>query len=151
MQSSSSSPKVAMKMITDARSEKVSQIKQSPACEMVWWFPKSSEQYRLSGNLSLVSEDEPDGWLLSARKQQWSTLSDMAREQFFWLPPGEYSALELVPKEGREEKLLDPPSSFLLMLLVPTKVKYLRLTDNFALLDEFHFDECKWETKRMNP
>jgi hypothetical protein len=40
----STSPKCAMKMITDARSEKVSQILQSPSCEMVYWFGKSSEQ-----------------------------------------------------------------------------------------------------------
>ena len=29
---------IAMKMITDARSEKVAQIAANPGCEMVWWF-----------------------------------------------------------------------------------------------------------------
>ena len=29
---------IAMKMITDMRSEKVDQIANSPACELVWWF-----------------------------------------------------------------------------------------------------------------
>merc|ERR1719326_608968 len=41
----------AIKMITDARSEKVQHIQHSPSAEMVWWFPKSSEQYRLAGSL----------------------------------------------------------------------------------------------------
>ena len=69
----------AMKMITDARSEKVTHIKHSPACEMVWWFSQSSEQYRVSGDLVLVSNDSPDKHLLEARKQQWGNLSDPAR------------------------------------------------------------------------
>ena len=70
-------PRLAMKMITDNRSEKVAQIKASPACEMVWWFAKSSEQFRLAGKLMLIGEDEIDPVLLSARKQQWGNLSDM--------------------------------------------------------------------------
>merc|ERR1711972_201870 len=78
----------AMKMITDARSEKVAQILARPACEMVWWFSKSSEQYRISGNLRLVGADSNDASLLAARKQQWGNLSDQAREQFYWKAPG---------------------------------------------------------------
>jgi hypothetical protein len=33
-----------LKMITDKRSNKV---RESTDCEMVWWFSKSSEQYRI--------------------------------------------------------------------------------------------------------
>ena len=73
---------VALKMITDARSSKVAHILNCPKCEMVYWFGKSSEQYRISGDLQLVSgtEDE-DKELFIARKQQWGNLSDSAREQ----------------------------------------------------------------------
>ena len=76
---------VALKMITDARSSKVAQIQNSPKCEMVYWFGKSSEQYRISGELQLVSGTEDGGIedkeLFVARKQQWGNLSDSAREQ----------------------------------------------------------------------
>ena len=51
---------IAMKMITDARSEKVTQITANPACEMVWWFSQTKEQYRIFGKLKLVGADESD-------------------------------------------------------------------------------------------
>ena len=41
-------------------------------------------------------------------------------------------------------------SSFLLMLLHPTRVHYLRLTDNFAQVDELGEDK-QWSTRRVNP
>lgn len=66
-------------MITDARSAKLAE---SRRCELCWWFAKSSEQYRVSGELKYVGPDDPDQDL---RKQQWGNLSDKAREQFYWV------------------------------------------------------------------
>ena len=43
----------ALKMITDSRSEKVDHIAASPACEMVYWFSKTSEQFRIAGDLEV--------------------------------------------------------------------------------------------------
>jgi PPOX class probable FMN-dependent enzyme len=145
---------IALKMITDARSEKVAQIRQNPACEIVWWFSQSSEQYRFAGKLLLVGHDTADEALLAARKQQWGNLSDPAREQFFWPPPGAYSdeVVVQVPPGGRDEegKVLPPPDCFLLMMLVPHQVKYLRLTDNFAQSDVLGA-EGEWAVARINP
>ena len=49
-----------MKMITDNRSDKVGQIMRHPtkSAEMVWWFPKTSEQYRTQGRLLFVSSKQ---------------------------------------------------------------------------------------------
>ena len=151
----------AMKMITDSRSEKVSQIAASPQCEMVWWFSQSSEQYRITGKLQLVSGEDTNEELLAARKQQWGNLSDPAREQFYWKQPGvTYEGTPDVPAGGRDEdgKVLPPPDTFLLMLLHPVSVKYLRLTDNMALLDEaasssgICTSDDNWHPpKRVNP
>ena len=143
---------IAMKMITDARSEKVAQIAANPGCEMVWWFSQTKEQYRLLGKLKLVGGDESDAELLSVRKQQWGNLSDPAREQFYWQPPGEYSGESQVPAGGRDDegKVLDVPDSFLLMLLYPSQVKFLRLTDNFAQKDSLDADAV-WSEARVNP
>ena len=103
--------------------------------------------------------------LRAARKQQWGNLSDPAREQFYWAAPGTYSgdAPPVVPTGGRGEdgKVLDPPPSFLLMLLHPQRVKYLRLTDNFAQVDVRQGGvgdrggdaevEAGWSSSRTNP
>ena len=153
----------AFKMITDGRSAKAAQIAARPACEMVWWFAKSSEQYRIEGELQLVGSPgtpsasggagSASALLAAARKQQWGELSDPAREQFFWDGPGLYSGDAEVPKGGRDAEsgsVLEAPPSFLLMLLHPTRVHYLRLTDNFAQVDELGEDK-QWSTRRVNP
>jgi len=141
-----------LRMITDGRSEKIAHIKNNPKCEMVWWFQKSSEQYRISGQLRLIGSDEEDREAIIARKQQWGNLSDRAREQMFWNHPGvPYEGEPEVPVAGRdsEGKVLEPPDSFLLMLLEPETVKYLRLTDNYAQTDML--ENGAWNITRVNP
>lgn len=157
---------VAMRMITDARSEKVAHASAQPACEMVWWFTKSSEQYRISGDLQFVGGADGSGGgdgddmelareLQNARKSQWGSLSDMAREQFYWAQPGidHEPAAASPPAGGRDQegKILPPPDTFLLMLLWPKQVKYLRLTDNFAQIDALDEKGGAWTARRVNP
>jgi hypothetical protein len=153
-----------MKMITDSRSGKVREAstsgddanakneeekekeKENDVAELVWWFSKSSEQYRVRGRLRFVGGggeygDEPGGYLERERRRQWGNLSDMAREQFYWGDPGvAYSGRPDVPAGGRDPDdgtVLPPPPNFLLMLLIPTRVDYLRLTDNYHQVDEW--------------
>jgi PPOX class probable FMN-dependent enzyme len=151
------------KFITDNRSEKVEQITRpgGGACEMVWWFLKTSEQYRVRGQLRLVGHNEPDEELASMRKQQWGNLRDSAREQFYWSSPGlpldeaeadvNAKTASHIPAGGRGEdgKVLPAPGEFLLMLLDPERVHYLRLTDNHACV--FEKADGAWETKEVNP
>lgn len=153
----SSAASSTMRMITDGRSEKVAQINASPWCEMVWWFGKSSEQYRIAGELRLVGAADGDAAALAARKQQWGNLSDSAREQFFWTSPGQPIEVELGPADGvpaggrdADGRVLPPPDTFMLLLLEPTQVKYLRLTDNFAQADTVQPDGA-WTAARVSP
>lgn len=151
-----------MKMITDRRSSKVSEVsngstsgeEEGSNAEMVWWFSKSSEQFRILGKLSFVGHDHPDRDLLTARKAQWGNLSDSAREQFYWKEPSipyQTDAEGGVPPGGRSEegKVLPPPDDFLLMLLTPRRVDYLRLGDNYRQLDDIVDGE--WNMARVNP
>lgn len=165
-----------MKMITDLRSSKVSEVKSNTnndnennsnnTAEMVWWFSKSSEQYRIRGKLEFIGQDHSDPLMIQARKQQWGNLSDSAREQFYWKEPGvPFETQNTVPVGGRGEedgKVLPPPESFLLMLLHPTRVDYLRLGDNYRQVDtldqSYDGDESngnneaeKWNCERVNP
>lgn len=147
---------VALKMITDARSEKVTHLKHNDGAEMVWWFSQSSEQYRISGKCRLIGESSDDGeeaYLGKERITMWKNLSDPAREQFYWLEPGKsFAGAPSTPAGGRSEEgvILPPPSNFLLLLLIPSKIHYLRLRDNYA-------QKCSWEggdgwvSRRVNP
>eukprot|EP00978_Attheya_sp_CCMP212_P001404 scaffold2957_cov55-Attheya_sp.AAC.3 len=109
-------------MITDLRSSKVSEASSNKGnnnndvAELVWWFGKSSEQYRIRGKLVFVGgghfETDHDEFLARARKEQWGNLSDVAREQFYWKDPGvPYEDQNAVPSGARDEqgKLLPPP------------------------------------------
>jgi len=166
-----------MKMITDSRSNKVTEVGQSGEVslkknnlELVYWFGKSSEQYRIRGHAQFVGDTfTTDPRLSSQRVQQWGNLSDSAREQFFWPDPGVIypGTPPVVPEGGRdlEGKVIQPPpKSFLLMLLHPTRVDYLRLTDNYKQVDELVVNEggdadtqldinveTSWRFSRLNP
>lgn len=142
----------ALKMITDARSEKVLHARASPACEMVWWFSQSSEQYRISGELQLVGP-EADGTMQAAREEQWSKLSGAAREQFWWNDPGlPFTGTPIVPKEGcKDGQMLPPPGAFILLLLWPRTVKYLNLRSNLAIEDTWDAGAGVWRCQRVNP
>jgi pyridoxamine 5'-phosphate oxidase len=149
-----------LKMCTDRRSEKVNQILSHPTAEMVWWFPRTSEQYRIRGRILLVGSGEldrdDDGELAVARKQLWGNLSDAARESFLaeHAPGKEYveppSTLPIA-KGGRtlEGDLLPPPDAFLLMLLIPNHCDYLRLTNMYRQVDEL--GDAGWSSQRVNP
>lgn len=144
-----------MKMCTDLRSKKVSQNSQQKIAEVVWWFPKSSEQYRIRGSLILIGADTEDRKLEIAKKELWGNLSDPARESFFGKSiPGESYVKDesSIPPGGKDEngKMLPPPDNFLLMLLDPTDVDYLRLSgDQYRQMD--NRSPSGWSFKRINP
>ncbi|KNC79720.1 hypothetical protein SARC_07895 [Sphaeroforma arctica JP610] len=145
-----------MKMITDNRSNKVSQGTANSAAELVWWFQQSNEQYRIKGQLVFVGSgdfaNDDSKEIVTARKEQWGNLSDSAREQFYWQAPGlPYTGESPVPKGGRdaEGKIMDVPDTFLLLLLQPSQVDYLRLGDNYRQIDVLSGEE--WIQQRANP
>ena len=139
-----------------ARSGKVDQILSNPYGELVWWFPMSSEQYRFQGRFQLVypqESDQPEPLGLSQeRLEAWKKLSPPAKAQFHWPQPG-------VSHTGLQENDLEdvcdeddsgpPPLNFLLLVLIPTKVHYLRLKDNYAALETM--SDGLWAWQRVNP
>ena len=120
-----------LKMITDSRSEKIVHLAHNPHAEIAWYFTKTREQFRLSGTVQVVTSTCKDKPLLSARKHQWSCLSDGARVQFLWPFPKEASpsdqdasvfSPEPVPGPGSV-----PPETFCLLLFKPQEIDHLEL------------------------
>ena len=99
------------------KEEEKEKEKKNNIAELVWWFSKSSEQYRVRRRLCFVGSgeeygDKPGGYLEKERRQQWGNLSNMAREQFYWGDPGlAYSGKPDVPAGGRGDDgtILPPP------------------------------------------
>lgn len=116
-----------LQIVTDSRSDKVSHICYQPWGEACWYFTKTREQFRIAGNLTLVTADFAESSLLRHRQQAWQKLSDSARLQFAWPNPGECriqktEAFAITPPSETE-----PLDNFCLLLLNPQTVDHLEL------------------------
>lgn len=152
--------KECLTFITDRRSEKVKDFEANAACEIVWWFPKSNEQYRLAGRVELTLGSSKDEGLLEKRVKAWRALSDTAREAFFMQDPDQAIAPEFkvdkedlgVPKGGRdaEGKILPPPDTFVHVLVWIHAVKYLKVYPvNYAQNDTLDPSTRVWTSQRV--
>jgi pyridoxamine 5'-phosphate oxidase len=138
-------------IISDRRSRKVPQIQHSPWAEACWYFPKTREQFRLSGSLKLVDESETNPQRQRAYNETWQNLSDSARAQFYWPPPGQ----PYDPSIAISEPLSDqdrPAENFLLILFEPTEVDHLDLRSQPHSRHYYRCDrDQQWHTKAVNP
>ncbi|PZV15836.1 MAG: pyridoxamine 5'-phosphate oxidase [Leptolyngbya sp.] len=139
-----------LKIITDARSEKAEQIEQNAWSEACWYFPNTREQFRLLGQLTLVGEHCSDDSLLKARARSWQELSDAARVQFAWSPPGaprEDTGFDSLPPDPAT-----PLSHFCLLLLDPMQVDHLELKGDPQNRLIYSFaDSLGWSMQAVNP
>jgi pyridoxamine 5'-phosphate oxidase len=139
-----------LKIITDARSEKAEQIGQNSDSEACWYFPKTREQFRFFGQLTLVRESCPNTQLLEARARSWQELSDSARSQFAWSHPG-------TPREDPEfippsPNAITPLTHFCLILLNPTHVDHLELKGDPQNRSIYSFSaSLGWSMQAVNP
>lgn len=139
-----------LKFITDDRSEKSTQIQQNTWGEVCWYFPKTREQFRLSGQLTLVQESHADLNLTKARQLQWQELSDAARVQFAWAEPGQLRS----PDDSFAPPAPDPLNplpNFCLLLLNPMQVDHLELRGNPQNRYLYQQTGTEWTVKSVNP
>lgn len=144
-----------LKFITDRRSEKTEQLLQHPWGEVCWYFPKTREQFRLLGRLTLVGEDCGDSYLLQARQLQWHDLSDAARLQFAWAHPGQ-SRADADAFNPPHPDPNQPLANFCLLLLEPSHVDHLELRGEPQNRRLYHKEtdsahESQWSVEDINP
>ncbi|MGK7958126.1 MAG: Npun_F5749 family FMN-dependent PPOX-type flavoprotein [Crocosphaera sp.] len=138
-----------LQIITDSRSEKIKEINHNSASEICWYFPKTREQFRISGNLTMVDKNSVEQ---SIRVQVWQQLSDAARQQFTWPEPGQ-------PITENQEKLFLPTPSenepvfhFILLLFTPKKVDHLELRGQPHQRTIYYLDNSQtWMIQSVNP
>ncbi len=107
-------------MVTDARSEKVADIRHDARGEICWYFSRTREQFRLGGTLELVGPGDDE-----SRLETWNTLSPSARAQFHWPSPAASPVTS--PRELNDDELLAPPDDFLLLVLDIHRTDHLQL------------------------
>ncbi len=138
-----------LQIITDSRSEKINHIHYQPRSEICWYFPKTREQFRINGTLTIVDENHLNQ---AVRLTVWHQLSDVARQQFTWPPSGqdltdnkEYF-FKLTPPESQ------PISNFIILLFEPERVDHLELRDNPHQRKIYYLDDARnWIIQSVNP
>ncbi|MGL5083281.1 MAG: Npun_F5749 family FMN-dependent PPOX-type flavoprotein [Microcoleaceae cyanobacterium] len=140
-----------LKFVTDQRSEKVEQIAGLPWGEACWYFPKTREQFRLLGQLTVVGEHYSDPTLTQARELMWQDFSDNGRSQFYWPVPGQPKA-EAITFNPPEIETEVSPGNFCLLLLDPERVDQLELrgTPQSRCLYQRDCNQ-NWSVQDVNP
>lgn len=143
-----------LQFVTDRRSEKAIEIKHQALGEVCWYFPKTREQFRLRGRLTLITEDMldvPNMPFQAVRSHLWQSLSDNARIQFAWPHPGQNRAdTGAFHPDPPDEK--QPLPHFCALLLHPSAVDHLELRGEPQNRWQYGLDEhLKWEKRAVNP
>lgn len=147
-----------LKIVTDARSDKIVQLQHQPWGEACWYFAKTREQFRLAGPLQVVTNltapaaaEVPD--LLQERIQTWQALSDNARLQFAWPQPKGDRATDLDAFAPEPPDAEAPPETFALLLLAPQQVDRLALRGNpqNRWLYALNAASGQWSERAVNP
>lgn len=141
-----------LKFIIDSRSAKADQIQQQPWAEVCWYFPNTREQFRITGCLTLVGNDDCHQNLQPARISIWQELSDAARLQFAWPHPGKPRVKTPEAFAPPAPNPVQPLPNFYLLLLDPVQVDHLELQGEPQNRKFYHCDENQeWFCEEINP
>lgn len=154
--------------VTDLRSEKVSewQGEEKLHFEICWYFTGSREQYRVAGEVALISnvlessyQDLDLGELTktSLIKQQWSNLSSNAKEPFFSSSPKapfDDNSTLLKPQEkpitSANDVNMESSDNFCVIVFTPLTVDYLNLKSKPQQRCLYDIQDG-WKEQEVNP
>ena len=141
----------ALKIITDLRSAKIQDIEHQAIGEICWYFTKTREQFRITGNLRLITSKDSDTDLQQVRQATWHDISDSGRSQFAWpdpaQPAADKSAFDISPLNPNT-----PLDNFCLLLLIPNRIDHLQLRGDPQQRCIYTLENQKtWSTQSVNP
>ena len=129
----------------DTRSEKSSQLRGDHRAEVVSWMPGARVQYRLTGEMKIVSfpEDEP------LRREVWREMSNEARSLFFWPTPGVAADSDDAFAQAVAADVA-PPRTFEVLILEPRQVDRVTIGTHPHRRRVWRAD-TKWSGVDVNP
>ena len=140
--------------ISDRRSEKIVQIQQNPNAEACWYFTKTREQFRLRGQLTIITAHTAAADLTETRRQLWQKISDSARIQFAWPQPKATHNQDSHAFDSPELNSQTPLDTFCVLLLSPEEVDYLSLRgepQDRIIYSVSRGPKESWTIKTVNP
>jgi PPOX class probable FMN-dependent enzyme len=145
-------PVSQLKFVTDIRSTKAINLlaDASPWAEVCWYFPKTREQFRLSGTLTLVTADTITSHH-KARQEAWQQMSDVGRVQFAWETPGADRSEDPAAFNPPQPDSNQPLDTFCLLLLEAATVTHLELRGEPQSCYLYELLDGEWQTRSINP
>jgi pyridoxamine 5'-phosphate oxidase len=146
-------PDSQLKFVTDIRSQKAIDLSSglSDWAEICWYFPKTREQFRLSGQLMLVTVDSDTDRYCKARQEAWQQLSDSGRIQFDWAMPGADRSADPQAFNPPQPDARQPLDNFCLLLLMPSAVDHLDLRGEPQNRYDYELVADRWVMRSVNP
>lgn len=137
----------ALWLITDTRSQKVSDIQNNPRAAVCWYIAKTREQYRFSVTCEVFTTNNH----AQLCQQYWQSLSEQAKTQFLWGKPGQerLNVAETLVAEMPMEAT--PPAHFCVLRLDIHDVDYLSLRGNPQIREHYDLDGAKWRLNEIIP
>jgi pyridoxamine 5'-phosphate oxidase len=146
-------PASQLKLVTDIRSTKAIDLLAggSPWAEACWYFPKTREQFRLSGILNLVTKESSNTSNSKARQEAWEQMSDSGRIQFDWATPGADRSADPQGFNPPQPDKYQPSHNFCLLLLAVFTVTHLELRGEPQNCYSYKLVNDKWQMQSINP
>jgi pyridoxamine 5'-phosphate oxidase len=146
-------PDSQIKFVTDVRSAKAINLLAdgSPWAEACWYFPKTREQFRLSGTLELVTAAASNTSHLTARQEAWQQMSDAGRIQFEWETPGVDRSDDPQAFNPPQPDPYQPSPNFCLLLLDIISVTHLELRGEPQSCYVYELLNQEWQMRSVNP
>ena len=132
-------------IISDARSQKISELKQNKEAEICWYFSGTRQQFRIAG----IAEWETDA-CSEVVKKLWQQISEQAKSQFYWPTPGR-EVEELATETDTEIDSSRPPRVFGILRFFPNRVDYLSLKGNPQTRILSRLEKNEWVASKINP
>jgi pyridoxamine 5'-phosphate oxidase len=146
-------PGSQIQFVTDVRSQKAINLlaSGSPWAEACWYFPKTREQFRLSGRLELVTAASSNAGYSKARQQAWQQMSDSGRVQFDWGTPGADRSEDPTAFNPPQPDEYQPSVNFCLLLLDVITVTHLELRGEPQSCYLYELVAGEWGFRSINP
>jgi pyridoxamine 5'-phosphate oxidase len=135
-------------IVTDARSQKVEHLRETPRAALCWYLTASRQQFRFRGSVSLVGA-VADGDAQELRRSTWVALSERSQAQFLWPAPGTPRSAGPVDSPPVPDA---PPDTFVLLRIYPDVVDHLVLTATPHRRTLYRVDAAgHWHGHPVNP
>ena len=144
-------------VVTDLRSSKVQELARNAAGEFAWYFPESREQFRIAGDLTVVTKDSSS--MQKERLDAWGRMSPNGRAQFLWPEPGFPQLDENANKQTKQTFEVDEAATrdaknaaenFCLVVMDVNEVDHLSLRSNRRYV-HVRDENGEWGVTEVNP